>query len=314
VRAVARIASTVLVVALLAGTAAAFALTQGLKLQKSPIFGTEVDTVLSPVCDCEPEDRVALIEFKLREPDRLDVSIVDDGEVVRTIETGRRYPKGRVAIEWDGRDDAGRVLPEGEYQPRVRLRGAHQTITLPNSIRIDVTPPVLQDVSVSSRVFSPDGDGRRDRITFRYRLNEPGRGELYVDGRRRVLTKFARTEEKIDWSGKVARKGLPAGTYPLQLVAFDPAGNRSERTAIRVTIRYVALGRKRITVLAGNRFALRVSSDARRVRWTLGARTGFARPGTLRLSAPLQPGRFTLTLSANGHTARAAVFVREPAR
>ena len=78
--------------------------------------------------------------------DRLDVAIVDGGEVVRTIERGRRYPKGPVEIEWDGRDDAGRILPEGEYRPRIHVRGEHQTITLPNPIRIDVTPPVIQDV------------------------------------------------------------------------------------------------------------------------------------------------------------------------
>lgn len=311
----ARIASTVLVVALLAGTAAAFALTQGLKLQKSPIFGTKVDPVLSPVCDCEPEDRVALIEFKLRGSDRLDVSIVDGDQVVRTIETGRSHPKGAVAIEWDGRDDAGRVAAEGEYQPRIRVYGERQTITLPNPIRIDVTPPVLQDVSVEPRVFSPDGDRRNDAIEVGYRLNEPGRGELYVDGKRRALTRFYRTGESIRWTGRRGGRTLPAGTYELTLVAFDAAFNRTERTTpVTVALRYVALGRKRISVVAGGRFAVRVSSDARRVRWTLGARSGFARPGTLRLLAPLQSGRFTLTLTANGRTVRAAVFVREPAR
>jgi hypothetical protein len=311
---VARIASTLLVVALLAATAAAFALTQGLKLQKSPIFGTAVPyPVFSPVCGCDRE--VAPIGFKLREPDRLDVSIVEGDEVVRTIERGRSYPKGPVTIEWDGRDDAGTVLPEGEYQPRIRLRDARQTITLPNPIRIDVTPPVLQDVSPGRAVFSPDGDRRRDSVTFRYRLSEPGRGLLFVDAKRRVRTLFARPEGSITWYGIVNGKALPAGAYEARLAAVDPAGNVSERTApIQLVIRYVALGRKRIVVTAGARFALRVSSDARRVRWTLGARTGFARPGTLRLRAPLQPGRFTLTLSANGHSARAAVFVREPAR
>jgi hypothetical protein len=130
-----------------------------------------------------------------------------------------------------------------------------------------------------------------------------------------VLTYFPRTEETIRWSGKLNRRPLAPGTYSLQLAAFDRAGNRTDRTTpAAVTIRYVALGRKRIVVLAGGRFALRVASDARRVRWTLGSRRGVAVPGTLRLRAPLQPGRFTLTLSANGHTARAAVFVREPAR
>lgn len=303
-----------LVVALLAGTAAAFALTQGLKLQKSPIFGTDVDAVFSPVCDCEPEDRVALIEFKLREPDRLDVAIVEGDEVVRTIETARRYAAGPVAIEWDGRDDAGTVLPEGDYQPRIRLREARQTITLPNSITIDVTPPSLEDVSLPPTVFSPDGDGRRDLLTVRYRLSEPGRGELFVNGTRRWLTRFPRTEETIRWTGKVGGRPLRQGTYAVQLAAFDRAGNRTQRTApVRVTIRYIALGRKRIQVVAGSQLAVRVSSDARRLRWRLGARSGLTTPGTLRLRAPLQPGRFTLTLSANGHTVRAAVFVREPA-
>ena len=311
----ARIASTVLVVALLAATAAAFALTQGLKLEKSPIFGTRVPLpAFSPVCDCDKE--TARIAFKLRKADRLDISIVDGDEVVRTIERGRSYAKGPVVIEWDGRDDAGNVLPEGEYQPRIRVRGAHQTITLPNAIRIDVTPPVLEDVTVRPRVISPDGDGRADKVVVRYRLNEPARGALVVNGKRQGLgTLFARTEETIIWSGKADGRPVRPGVYALQLLAVDPAGNRSARTpAIPVVVRYVALGRDRIAVAAGALFAVRVSSDAQRVRWTLGGRSGFARPGTLRLRAPLQKGRFTLTVSANGHTARAAVFVREPLR
>jgi hypothetical protein len=310
---VARIASTVLVVALLAATAAAFALTQGLKLQKSPIFGTQVQPVFSPVCDCDRA--TARIAFKLRKADRIDVSIVAGGEVVRTIERARSYPKGPVVIEWDGRDDRGAVLPEGEYAPRIHVRGERQTITLPNPIRIDVTAPVLQDVRIRPRVVSPDGDGRADTVTVTYRLSEPGRGMLFVNGKRRALTRFPRTEERIVWNAKVRGRAVRPGVYALQLAAFDPAGNRTSRTvAVPVTVRYVSLGRDRIPVSAGARFAVRVSSDAARVRWTLGGRSGFAKPGTLRLTAPLQKGRFTLTVSANGHTTRAAVFVREPLR
>ena len=308
-----RIASTVLVVALLAATAAAFALTQGLKLQKSPIFGTRVQPVFSPVCECDRE--TALIAFKLRKSSRLDVSIVDGGQVVRTIEQGVGYQKGPVEIEWDGRDDSGRILPEGEYLPRVHVHNGRQTITLPNPIRIDVTPPVLEDVTVRPRLISPDGDGRSDRVTVRYRLSEPGRGLLFVNGKRRALTRFPRTEERIVWNGKAGGRPVRAGVHALQLAAFDPAGNRTDRTsAVPVVVRFVTLGRDRIPVAGGARFAVRVSSDAARVRWTLGGRSGFARPGSLRLRAPLQKGRFTLTVSANGHTARAAVFVREPLR
>lgn len=312
----ARIASTVLVVALLAATAAAFALTQGLKLEKSPIFGTDVQPVFSPVCRPACERETASIAFKLRKADRLDVSIVDGGDVVRTLERGASHPKGLVSIQWDGRDDTGRVLPEGEYQPRIHLRSARQTITLPNPIRIDVTPPVIQDVRVSRRVISPDGDGRRDRLTVSYRLSERGRGALIVDGKRQGLgTLFPRTEERIVWNGRSEGRPVDAGRHLLQLVSVDPAGNRSARTPpAAVTVRYVALGRNRIPVVSGSTFAVRVSTDAARVRWTLGGRSGFTAPGTLRLRAPLQKGQFTLTVSANGHTARTAVFVREPAR
>lgn len=309
----ARIASTVLVVALLAATAAAFALTQGLKSQPSPISGTKVTDVFSPVCRCDT--RRASIAFRLRKADRLEVAIVDGGEVVRTIERGRAYDRGPVRIEWDGRDDAGRLLPEGEYLPRVHLRDQRWTITLPNPIRIDVTPPRLELVTARRLVFSPDGDRRADRVTFRYRLDEPGRAMLLIDGKRRALTRFPRTEDKLEWFGKVDGRALPAGTYVARVVAFDPAGNVGERSRpITIVIRYVALGRDRISALAGTRFAVRVSTDARTVRWELGGRSGVAQPGTLLLRAPLQKGRFTLAVTANGHTARAAVFVRELSR
>jgi hypothetical protein len=308
---VARIASTVLVVALLAATAAAFALTEVLKLQKSPITGTNVASVLSPICVC-PTDEAA-IRFKLRERDVLDVSVIDaDDEVVRTIAEGQSVPAGRVSLAWDGRDEDGLVLPEGEYRPRVHLREANFTIDMPNEMRIDVTAPVVEAAAIAPLVFSPDGDGRADRVSATYRLSEDAKGLLFVNGERRVETKFARPQGRLDWYGRVDGSAVPAGVYGLTVSARDPAGNLAERTQpVPVVVRYVTLGRTRIETAAGASFAVRVSSDAAEVRWRLGGRTGTAPPGTLRLRAPLQKGRFTLVVSANGHSARAAVFVRE---
>jgi hypothetical protein len=307
---VARIASTVLVVALLAATAAAFALTEVLKLQKSPITGTNVAPVLSPVCNCATAE--AAIHFKLRERDVLDLSVIDGGgDVVATVVRGEEVPAGRVSLAWDGRDDAGSVVAEGEYRPRVHLREANFTIEMPNEMRIDVTPPVVESFEIGPRVFSPDGDGRADRVSATYRLSEDAKGLLFVNGRRRVETKFARPQGRLDWYGRVDGSELPAGVYGLTVSARDPAGNVAERTQpTPVVIRYIALGRTRIEVTAGARFGVRVSADASEVRWGLAGRGGIAPPGTLRLTAPLQKGRFTLVVTANGHSARAAVFVR----
>ena len=306
-----------LVVALLAGTAAAFALTEGLKLQPTPIFGTDVDKLLSPVCGCDTAS--ATISFRLRESDVLDVTVVDSGDdVVATVVRGERFPAGLVELEFIGRDDDDLVLPEGEYRPRVHLREEKVTTVMPNPMRIDVTPPVVEEWEARPRVLSPDGDDRADLLTVRYRLSEPGQGLLFVDGTRRVRKLFARSEDVITWSGRVDGRGFAPGTYDLTLGARDPAGNLSAQTdALPLRIRYVTLGRPRVVATAGTRFAIRVSSDAERVRWQLGARSGTARPGTLFIRAPRQKGRFTLVVFANGHRARAAVFVRprrEPLR
>ena len=161
------------------------------------------------------------------------------------------------------------------------------------------------------RVFSPDGDRRADRVVVGYRVDEPARIALSVDGLRAVLKKGRKTEGSIDWFGK--RGGIPLrrGPYRLRLVATDVAGNVGSATRAKtIVIRYVALGRKEIEATPGSRIAVLVSSDAARITWTLGARFGSVRPGTFRLRAPLQPGRFTLTVTANGRSARAAVLVR----
>ena len=310
----ARFAPAALVAALLAATALAFVYTESLKLTPSPILGTRVlPKVISPVCDCATDS--AVIAFRLREADVIGVEIIDgDGDVVRHLVRRDRVPRGAVSFVWDGRTDLGIALPEGKYRPRVKLRRQRRTIVLPNPIRIDTTPPVVAMTRLAPRVFSPDGDARSDRIVVGYRVDEPARVSLYVDGKRAVLKKGRRTEGTIYWFGRSGGEPLPQGPYTLRLRAVDVAGNdgRPTRTKV-VVIRYIALGRSSIVTAPGGRFAVLVLTDAARVTWKLGARTGVARPGTLRLRAPLQPGRFTLTVTANGRSARAAVFVRSPA-
>ena len=309
----ARFAPAALVAALLVATGAAFAYTERLKLTRSPIGRpVAVDKVFSPVCEC-PSD-VATIRFRLREADRLTVAIVrSGGAVVRELVRNRREPAGDVLVVWDGRDDAGAVVPEGSYRPRVRLLEGRRTITLPNPIRVDTTPPRFELVAVRPRVVSPDGDGRRDRVRARYRLSEPAQVSLFVDGQRRGLKRGRQEEGTIEWNGRDEGSFVREGVYAITLGARDAAGNAAARPRPRrVLVRYVALGRDRIPVPAGARFAVLVVSDAARVEWRLGARRGTARPGTLRLRAPLQPGRFTLTVTASGHAARAAVLVQGP--
>src|SRR4051794_12090161 len=108
-----------------------------MKLETPPITATGVDKVFSPVCRCPT--RLARIRFRLSRRNRLEVAILRNGRVVRTLEAGGLYGPGPKHFEWNGRDDAGRVVKDGTYDPRVKVGG--QTISLPNPIRVDTVKP-----------------------------------------------------------------------------------------------------------------------------------------------------------------------------
>jgi hypothetical protein len=299
--------STLLVVALLGGTAAAFAVTQGLKIEPSPILAPRIDKVFSPVCDCST--RVATIQFKLRKPDRVRLEIVGDDRVVRTLVPGKRLRRGKVAYTWNGRDDQGRFVPQGVYRPRVHLEGQRRTIDLPNDMRVDTTAPTIALVSVTPRALSPDGDGRGDRVVVSYRTSEPAHAILFVDGTRVVFTRRQLERSSLDWNGKIKGDVVAPGVHRVWLAAEDRAGNVSNGKVFNVVTRYVALSRDRIIAKAGTLFGVRVSADAR-VSWRLGGRSGTAKPGLLVLRAPGQAGRVPLVVSVGDHRARAALIVR----
>ena len=302
-----RLLSTLLVVALLGGTAAAFAVTQGLKIEPSPILAPRIAKVFSPVCDCST--RVATIQFRLRKPDRVRLEIVEDDHVVRTLVTGKRLRSGKVSYTWNGRDDQGRFVPQGVYRPRVHLADQHRTIDLPNDMRVDTTAPRISIVSVKPRTFSPDGDGRGDRIVVAYKTNEPAHAILMVDGTRVVFTRRQLQRSSLDWNGRIKGRVVEPGVHRLWLAAEDRAGNVSNGKVFQAVVRYVTLARARIEATAGTRFGVDVSADAP-VRWRLGARSGKAKPGLLVLRAPGARGRYTLTVSVGEHRARAALVVR----
>jgi hypothetical protein len=294
-----RLLSTLLVLGLLAGTAAAFAATERLKLVPSPIIAPSITKAFSPTCGCDT--RRALIRFRLRDGDRLTVTVVRGGDEIASIAEDLERPAGPVTFEWDGRD-----APEGTYQVRVHLARGRQTITIPNPMQLDLTPPVLTVRSVTPDVFSPDGDGRADKVRAVYSVSELSRVSLLVDGRAGPETP-PRHSGKLDW---YARRERP-GVYALTLVAHDVAGNESQPAGPAVVrLRFISIVQPKLEVPAGLRFSVRLSTDARRYAWRLGARRGSATGKVLVLRAPLRAGRYTLAVTHRGHTDAVPIFVR----
>jgi hypothetical protein len=302
---VARVLPIVVVLALLGCTAAAFAVTEGLKLEHSPVSNTHVGKTVAPD---SLSNKSVPIAFLLRKPDRVTVELVNgSGQVVRTLARSRREPSGALQFIWNGRGDNGEVVPDGVYRPRVHLADAHKTIVLPNPITMDATPPFVRLVSATPRVFSPDGDFARDHVRIRYQTNEPARAQLYVDGEPRTLVfRFLRAG-KIDWPRGSLR--LKPGKHLIRLRALDRATNLGPPSrALPVFVRYVELRPHALTVKTGKRFGFRVLTDAKQYTVHLGSLHARRSGPLLVLRAPA-PGRYVLRVAEHGHVASAIVTV-----
>jgi hypothetical protein len=297
----------VLVLLILAATAVAFVVTEDLKLEPDPLARPRVSRIFSPVCRCDQQ--AAQIAFRLRREDVLTLTIADQsGNVVRTLLREARFRPGNHVFGWDGRDDTGHVVPEGRYRPRVELQKLDRMIDFSRQITVDTTRPTIRITNVSRRVLSPDGDGRGDAITIRYRVSEPSHALLLVNGRREVRTRLRAPEGAIRWAPRQLRPGLER----LQLVAVDAAGNRAAGRPFYVQGRYLSVTPTRLRVRPRREITVRVSTDYPRYEWRIGRRRGTARAHTLRLRAPATPRRYRLTIAAGGRRTTVSVLVRRP--
>ncbi len=293
----ARVISTAFCVALLAATAAAFAVTEGAKTELSPIFHTlRLVGTFSPHCGCDT--RAAQFSFKLRKREHIRVWMERDGKRADTLVSGRTYAPGTVTLSFDGIVN-GDVLPDGSYTPVVQL--PHRTFKLPSTFELDTHAPSVVSAKASGRFLS---------FHVKYVLSEKAHAALLVDGTQVELTRFESAEGTLAWSGLLDGKPAKAGAHTLEVVAVDTAGNRSAPSRpMTVDLQHLALARSRIVVRPRERFGVGVISRSTTFAWRLNGGHGVQHGATLRLRAPKQPGTYHLYVTADGSAAKAVVVV-----
>lgn len=74
---------------------------------------------------------------------RIDVEVVDpEGTHVRELASGRRA-RGTTVLEWDGLDDGGSRVADGEYEFRIRREGDRRVYAPARPTIVDTRPPRL---------------------------------------------------------------------------------------------------------------------------------------------------------------------------
>jgi hypothetical protein len=308
----ARLAPTIIVLALLAATAASFAVSERLKLETVPVGNVHIrNKIFSPVCAC-PSDRV-LVQFTLHRRDHVTVTILDFNHGhVRTLPTREVHRPGKLSFPWDGRDDDGTLVPDGAYRIRIDLRTHGRVINMPNLIHVDTVKPVVTAVTAPKpATISPDGDYHADSVVVGYHVSEHAHGILYLDGKILVFGRHQKLKDSFRWFGRRAGGIVPAGRHRLAVGAQDLAGNLAKPVpAGTITIRYLDVSPEVLRVAPGARVTLHLSTDARHFRWVLGRRHGFGRGRTLTLRGPVTPGRHVMYLEERGHAARVVLLVK----
>ena len=215
-------------------------------------------------------------------------------------------------VEWDGRDDEGRIVPDGSYRPRLTLESGARSFVLRNPIQLDTRAPKMTVTRVSPKVFSPDGDGRNDQVIVRYRVDEPAHGILRVDGVRRVYTllQAARGCDDVERQAE-GRPPSPCRRPPARRGGGRRGGKRGQGAATHLRDHSLHRARSHHHPGAGSD-PVRGPRDRPTRRPSAGgsrAERASAGRGCSSCERPAQ-GRYLLFVEANGHGARARVVVR----
>jgi FlgD Ig-like domain len=339
-----RLVSVVFGVLVLA-TLGAFVVTQRLKrstpfVERVYYYGPCIRPQ-GPPKDCSrssfsPVSRWPAIKLRFELPKRqpgVTVAIVNDsGDEVRTLADDRTLRRGQHIYTWNGRDNVGTVVPDGDYRLRVTLRDQGRALTATRTIRVDTKPPVAKLRFVGPNTILPGSPGMGE---LALRFAGPSNPNPKIQVWRTDLPKPARV---ADLTGKRFRQSykwqvppLADGVYAVTVTVWDEAGNAGSTSTslppVRTgaapntgfSVRMLTVAGPLDPVRAGSVVRFRIGPVARRLRWNLTA-VGAGSPVTrgegngkvlaVRVPSDAATGLYLLRVQAAGHRAVTPLVVR----
>ncbi len=156
--------------------------------------------------------------------------VIAEGEPVFTRNGSGSVPD---RLMWDGFSSAGGRVEDGEYRAKLDVLYANgnnpQAETQP--FTIDTVFPAIT-VDPEYTIFSPEGDGNRDSITFEQDSTVEELWEAQVINAAGEVVKrnaWKGTAENFVWNGTDNQgNSVPDGTYTYRVASTDQAGNTTE--------------------------------------------------------------------------------------
>ncbi|HZO48913.1 MAG TPA: FlgD immunoglobulin-like domain containing protein [Gaiellaceae bacterium] len=189
--------------------------------QQLAIRGAAADPeTISPNGDGDAD--AATVTYTTSAAASVTVTVLDaNGQELQVLQPATSLPAGTHTVSF-----AGEGLPDGRYTLRIDASAGGRTVS--RAVDVLVTR-ALGGVAVSPAVFSPNGDGRADRLTVRFTLASPAlvRVRVLRDGAW-VATPFAGELQPgirlVRWDGSKRLGRLLDGVYTAVVEATDEVG------------------------------------------------------------------------------------------
>jgi hypothetical protein len=151
------------------------------------------------------------ISFSLAQPGNLTLQILDrDGYPVRKLVSGKAVEKGKQALDWDGRDDAGEVVPDEAYSFKIDVASGGKVDTY-----FPAAAPA-EDVKAETNYYDRRG------ATLSYKLPRPSR--VHVQAGTATTNPSTKKPEGPVLKTLVNREPRPAGAVVEHWSGFDEGG------------------------------------------------------------------------------------------
>jgi N-acetylmuramoyl-L-alanine amidase len=172
-------------------------------------------------------DDTATISYTLGAPATVTATLTDPTGLMLTTLVSEPRPAGPQSFQFTAEN-----LLDGSYGILLTASGPNgRTVTASTTVFVNRT---LAGLAVSQKVFSPNGDGRRDTLTFAFSLGAPADVKLRIlRAGRWVATPFAGPlaagPQAFTWDGEKRLGRLLDGTYEAEVSAASETGTIAQR-------------------------------------------------------------------------------------
>ena len=197
----------------------------------TPIIATVVGEAFSPNNDNIKDE----IEFKFETPisdgiEKWNFKILDsEGNITKEF-SGENNPP--MNLNWDGKDKNNQIAKEDEYIGQLKVFYENGNMPSNNTavFILDITKPNAE-ISLSSKIFSPDGNKKQDELIIDHKLSkEETKWEgMFYDANGKIVKNYewqGQSSYRLVWEGKDNENILlQDGIYFYQVMCTDKAGN-----------------------------------------------------------------------------------------